>query len=218
MRSLIVVATLCTAVLVPLTTLGPISRTNHGSPRPAQATTDQRPMASLVPDLGVLPLGDDDTAPTALASKPASAEPAPDTSARIVSRRPDRQKRTADASPAPVAVAESAATSSTVDCIDGVCRIVPGASKSSPARVAASAASTLTWHAAREELSRAGVIQFRLETWSAGREYRFSCSVPSGDNPYVSREFEARADSDMGAVAAVLEQIRQWQPLRAAAN
>jgi hypothetical protein len=174
-----------------------------------QKASHQRPLASLLPDLGLLPIDDAD----AVSSMPATASSASASGAsvRTVSKRASRQKRTVDDS------GQAPTGTPPVECVDGVCRIVPSAANGPPV-IPSLDARSLTWHAAREELSRAGVTQFRLETWDAGRGYRFSCSVPSADNPYVSREFESRAASDMGAVAAVLEQIRQWQSPRTAAN
>jgi len=56
-----------------------------------------------------------------------------------------------------------------------------------------------------------GVAEYRLETRGGVGKVKFSCSVPSEKNRFVSRRFEAAGDDDLTVVREVLRQIAEWQ-------
>jgi hypothetical protein len=56
-------------------------------------------------------------------------------------------------------------------------------------------------------LSSHGVKWQRLETWGDQGEWKFSCSIPSRQNAFISRTYEGRATDSLAAVRAVLAQI-----------
>jgi hypothetical protein len=61
---------------------------------------------------------------------------------------------------------------------------------------------------AQATLHAHGVKWQRLETWGE-QEWKFSCSIPNRQNPYLSRTYEGRAADSLSAVRAVLEQIER---------
>lgn len=84
---------------------------------------------------------------------------------------------------------------------------VAKAAEAEPARVGRQE----SWAAIRRELVAHGVGDYRLETRGGVGKVRFSCSVPSAKNRFVSRRFEATGDDDLAVVQEVLRQIAAWQ-------
>jgi hypothetical protein len=64
-----------------------------------------------------------------------------------------------------------------------------------------------TYEQARTYLETRGVTWQRLETWGDSGEWKFSCRIPSPQNPYLSRAHEARAHEPIAAMRAVIDQI-----------
>lgn len=63
-----------------------------------------------------------------------------------------------------------------------------------------------SYEQAMSVLTTRGVKWRRLETVE-NNESKFTCSIPSPQNPAVSRTYEARAANDLAAIQAVLDQI-----------
>lgn len=61
-------------------------------------------------------------------------------------------------------------------------------------------------------LKQLGVAQYALEEWGAG--YRFKCTVPLGDNPDFTRQFEAIHDDPLATVRQVVGEVTSWQNAR----
>ncbi len=68
-----------------------------------------------------------------------------------------------------------------------------------------------TFEQAEDALRARGVTWQRLETAPDTGEWKFSCFIPSRDNPSVHRTYEARARDQVAALQAVLEQIDREQ-------
>lgn len=67
-------------------------------------------------------------------------------------------------------------------------------------------ASRSTYEQIQAQLTARGVKWQRQETWG-DTGWKFSCSVPNKQNPFISRTYEAQAPTYLAAVQAVLEQI-----------
>jgi hypothetical protein len=67
-----------------------------------------------------------------------------------------------------------------------------------------------SWDQAKLQMERLGVKRFRLETWGSEGRFRFTCWVPVDGNPYITRQFEAVAETEFGAIQAALESIERW--------
>lgn len=83
--------------------------------------------------------------------------------------------------------------------------------QNSEVQVSEPASPPLTLSDAQAQLVELGAQHYRLETWGEPNQFRFSCSVPRGDNSHVNRHFEARAEEAMQAVGRVLADIRRWR-------
>jgi hypothetical protein len=68
--------------------------------------------------------------------------------------------------------------------------------------------SNLSYEAAQARLSALGVAWQRLETFG---DWKFTCSIPNKQNPYISRTYEADAHDPLSAVHGVLDQIEHDQ-------
>jgi hypothetical protein len=77
-----------------------------------------------------------------------------------------------------------------------------------PVVVPAASAQVASYEQAQAFLASRGVKWQRLETWGDSGEWKFSCSVPNPQNTFISRTYEARADTYLAAVRAVLEQMQ----------
>ncbi|MBY0521875.1 MAG: hypothetical protein K2R98_00665 [Gemmataceae bacterium] len=69
-----------------------------------------------------------------------------------------------------------------------------------------------SYEQALAQLSARGVKWRRLETIGENGETKFSCSIPNPKNQYISRTYEARAQGDLAAIQAVLDQIEREGP------
>lgn len=65
----------------------------------------------------------------------------------------------------------------------------------------------MSYEQAQAILLSRGVKWQRLETWGDRGEWKFSCSIPNRQNPFISRTYEGRATDYLSAVRAVLGQI-----------
>lgn len=64
-----------------------------------------------------------------------------------------------------------------------------------------------SYEQAQALLAARGVTWQRLETWGDKGEWKFTCSVPNKQNPFISRNYEAKSRDFLGAMQAVLEQM-----------
>lgn len=76
----------------------------------------------------------------------------------------------------------------------------------------------LTWKKARDRLTELGVTHFHLESGSTGESFLFICMFSPGDDPRVTRRFEAEATDPLAAVDGVLGQIDTWMQRRFASQ
>jgi hypothetical protein len=67
--------------------------------------------------------------------------------------------------------------------------------------------SNLTYEGAQAQLTARGVTWQRLESWGDQGDWKFTCSVPNKQNPYISRTYEAEAHDPLSAVRGVLDQL-----------
>jgi hypothetical protein len=67
------------------------------------------------------------------------------------------------------------------------------------------ASSGMTWEQARQQLRARGVTWSQLEMRDG--IWHFRCLAPNPQNPTTTRQYEAQATDDMGAIRAVLERI-----------
>lgn len=74
--------------------------------------------------------------------------------------------------------------------------------------------SDLTWKSARQRLSELGVTHFHLERGVTDDSFLFVCMFSPGDDPRVTRRFEAEAPEPLTAVDGVLHQIDGWMQKR----
>jgi hypothetical protein len=65
----------------------------------------------------------------------------------------------------------------------------------------------LTYEGAQAQLTARGVTWQRLETWGDQGDWKFTCSIPNRQNPYISRTYEAEAHDPLSAVRGVLDQL-----------
>ena len=72
----------------------------------------------------------------------------------------------------------------------------------------------LTWKSARNRLTELGVTHFHLERGSTDDSFLFVCMFSPGDDPRVTRRFEAEAPEPLAAVDGVLGQIDTWMQRR----
>ncbi len=72
----------------------------------------------------------------------------------------------------------------------------------------------VSWGSAVAQLNRLGIRDYRLEAGSRPGLFYFTCSYTPGDNPRISRRFEAEASEPLKAVEKVLLQVDQWQQMR----
>lgn len=68
-----------------------------------------------------------------------------------------------------------------------------------------------SYEQAQAQLAARGVIWQRLESAGDTGEWKFSCSIPSRQNPNIRRTYEGRARDALGAIQAVLEQMDKDQ-------
>jgi hypothetical protein len=85
----------------------------------------------------------------------------------------------------------------------------PGADATGLARADAtrSANGSMNYEEAQARLTARGVSWQRLETWGEQGDWKFTCSVPNRQNPYISRTYEAEAHDPLSAVRGVLDQL-----------
>jgi hypothetical protein len=76
---------------------------------------------------------------------------------------------------------------------------------------AATGSSNLSYEAAQARLTSYGVAWQRLETWGDQGDWKFTCSIPNRQNPYISRTYEAEAHDPLAAVHGVLDQLEHDQ-------
>jgi hypothetical protein len=69
----------------------------------------------------------------------------------------------------------------------------------------------LSYEEAQARLTARGVTWQRLETWGEQGDWRFSCSIPNRQNPYISRTYEAEAHDPLAAIHGVLNQLENDQ-------
>lgn len=73
----------------------------------------------------------------------------------------------------------------------------------SPAHIAGSG----SYEQAQEVLRNRGVTWQRLETWGDKGEWKFTCAIPNRQNPAIARNYEARANTPIDAIHAVLDKL-----------
>ena len=71
--------------------------------------------------------------------------------------------------------------------------------------------SNLSYEEAQGRLAARGVAWQRLESWGDQGDWKFTCSIPNRQNPYISRTYEAEAHDPLSALHGVLEQIEHDQ-------
>lgn len=64
----------------------------------------------------------------------------------------------------------------------------------------------------QDALTARGVTSRRLETVGDNEGWKFSCSVPSKQNPNLRLNYESRGQTDLEAIRFVLDQIDREQP------
>jgi hypothetical protein len=69
------------------------------------------------------------------------------------------------------------------------------------------AGGNLTYEGAQAQLTARGVTWQRLESWGDQGDWKFTCSIPNKQNPYISRTYEAEAHDPLSAVRGVLDQL-----------
>jgi hypothetical protein len=69
----------------------------------------------------------------------------------------------------------------------------------------------ISYEEAQGRLAARGVAWQRLETWGDQGDWKFTCSIPNRQNPYISRTYEADAHDPLSAVRSVLDQIEHDQ-------
>jgi hypothetical protein len=72
------------------------------------------------------------------------------------------------------------------------------------------AAENLSWRAAVRRLNQLGVREIQLCQTEEPFVFRFSCDYTPGNNPRVTRRFEAEAGEPLKAVEKVIEQVETW--------
>jgi hypothetical protein len=71
--------------------------------------------------------------------------------------------------------------------------------------------SNLSYEEAQARLTARGVNWQRLETWGDQGDWKFTCSIPNKQNPYISRTYEAEAHDPLSAIHGVLDQLEHDQ-------
>ncbi|HSG71687.1 MAG TPA: hypothetical protein VLA12_14795 [Planctomycetaceae bacterium] len=74
----------------------------------------------------------------------------------------------------------------------------------------AESAETLSWRAAVRKLNQLGVREIQLSQTAEPFVFRFSCDYTPGNNPRITRRFEAEAGEPLKAVESVIEQVESW--------
>ena len=69
----------------------------------------------------------------------------------------------------------------------------------------------LSYEEAQARLTARGVVWQRLETWGDQGDWKFTCSIPNRQNPYISRTYEAEAHDPLSALHGVLDQLEHDQ-------
>jgi hypothetical protein len=69
---------------------------------------------------------------------------------------------------------------------------------------------TLTWREAVRKLNQLGVREIQLSQTEEPFVFRFSCNYTPGNNPRITRRFEAEASEPLKAVEKVIEQVETW--------
>jgi hypothetical protein len=87
----------------------------------------------------------------------------------------------------------------------------PAANGTLPASAGQPSSSNPSMEQAQAQLASRGVRWQRLEMTPDQRDWQFSCSIPSRQNPNISRTYEAQAPTAPAAVQAVLDQINRDQ-------
>jgi hypothetical protein len=80
-----------------------------------------------------------------------------------------------------------------------------------PACAPTAASRVATFEQAQTLLRSFGVTWQRLETGDDPGEWKFSCTIPSRQNPNIHQRYEARANDQIAALRAALEQIEREQ-------
>ncbi|MCC6494179.1 MAG: hypothetical protein IT424_14290 [Pirellulales bacterium] len=65
-----------------------------------------------------------------------------------------------------------------------------------------------------EKLRRLGVVEYVLERWGNGGQYRFHCEMPLGSSSDVTQQFEAVTDDPQQSIAQVVAEVGSWQLAR----
>jgi hypothetical protein len=79
--------------------------------------------------------------------------------------------------------------------------------RSAPAHPTPPPSSNSSYEQAQDVLRLHGVTWQRLETWGDKGEWKFTCSVPNKQNPAIARNYEARANTPIDAIHAVLDKL-----------
>lgn len=93
-----------------------------------------------------------------------------------------------------------------------------GSSEAAPREKITEARTNLTWKAAKQRLAEMGVTHFHLEQGASEDSFLFVCMFSPGDDPRVTRRFEAEAPEPLAAVDGVLGQIDRWMQGRFASR
>ncbi len=67
------------------------------------------------------------------------------------------------------------------------------------------------WEAAARRLKELGIRKYRLDAQIEEQTFIFICTFTSPDDARIVRRFEAEADTPLGAVQQMLEQIDDWR-------
>lgn len=70
---------------------------------------------------------------------------------------------------------------------------------------------SFTWEMATQRLKELGIRSHKVDYLPKEGQYMFSCSFTPGNNPSISRRFEAVAERPRLAIQEVLRQIDEWQ-------
>lgn len=81
--------------------------------------------------------------------------------------------------------------------------------RSAPSHTPPPSTNASSYEQAQDVLRLHGVTWQRLETWGDKGEWKFTCSVPNKQNPAIARNYEARANTPIEAIHAVLEKLEK---------
>lgn len=70
---------------------------------------------------------------------------------------------------------------------------------------------SFTWDMATQRLKELGIRNHKVDYLPTAGQFMFSCSFTPGNNPSISRRFEAVAEKPRLAIQEVLRQIDEWQ-------